>query len=517
MKWFVVEKRPCISDMTLEVDKELMPVIRSPNYSDETWDVSIDKIAMVVGNEKKEGKLKTVPLKEYLEHFDQYMSKPSFKGPLNLLANDSTNKQKDSHVIMSSQACFLPVQQGHQTKFSVALYNYQSTLKNPKVLVIVCTSKGSSAQIIQGSTQTLYFNNQGKKGPHLQKKKNCEYIYIVCKGTKAQFVAQRLSDNRHERGVNLEGEMSKEERQNNVVTIIQVPLKQKEERRAIIIEVPSKQKAQCKWSRYQLLPRPVDSRLGSVFIEKEEEDLDVEAAIVKVSKHMIPITPKCNKDCKKELVLKVLRNRKMCSECSKSVDAGSPMWRCPENGIAAHKWDYYYLCEICGTKQLEWNELNDINDIERDTKFPIRVVVQFYQATSNGQVNSSIMSAIAHMLKASQQQADFVGSLVTHTNPDRPTEWIEQKNNENGDDDNNNEGEEKEGKGNDNGNGNGNGDGGDDSGNIIAAKVISHLQKIFGEDWKSYFLNFQTQPLDNATLKVVDKTDDLTKVLDKST
>ncbi|ETO03970.1 hypothetical protein RFI_33432, partial [Reticulomyxa filosa] len=95
-------KRPCISDMTLEVDKNLMPVIRSPNFSDKTWDVSMDKIALVVGNEKKEdekGKLKTVPLREYLEHFDQYMSKPSSKGQLNLLANDPTSKQNDSHVI----------------------------------------------------------------------------------------------------------------------------------------------------------------------------------------------------------------------------------------------------------------------------------------------------------------------------------------------------------------------------------------------------------------------------------
>ncbi|ETO06446.1 hypothetical protein RFI_30945 [Reticulomyxa filosa] len=56
-----------------------------------------------------------------------------------------------------------------------------------------------------------------------KKKKMANHI----KGKKAEFVAQRLSDNRKERGVALEGEMTKQEKQDNVIVIIQVPLKQK--------------------------------------------------------------------------------------------------------------------------------------------------------------------------------------------------------------------------------------------------------------------------------------------------
>jgi len=195
---------PCISDMTLQVTSQRMPVIRQPNFSDKTWDVSIDKIPIVVGNERKGEKLRSVSLKEYLLNFDKYMSKPPSSGSLSLLLTDDNSKQKDSHVIVSSQACFLPIEHGNETKFNVALFNYQSTAGDPAILVVVCTSKGSSAQVIEDRMQPLYFNNEGKK---------------------AEFVAQRLSDNRSERGVEVQGEMTEEEKKDNVIVIIQVPLK----------------------------------------------------------------------------------------------------------------------------------------------------------------------------------------------------------------------------------------------------------------------------------------------------
>lgn len=43
---------PCTSDMTLDVRGKQMPLIKaSSNFVDETWDVEIDKIPLVVGNE----------------------------------------------------------------------------------------------------------------------------------------------------------------------------------------------------------------------------------------------------------------------------------------------------------------------------------------------------------------------------------------------------------------------------------------------------------------------------------
>jgi len=60
---------PCISDMTLQVNEYRMPVIRYANYTDKTWDVEIDKIPIVVGNEKINSKLETISLKYYLQNF----------------------------------------------------------------------------------------------------------------------------------------------------------------------------------------------------------------------------------------------------------------------------------------------------------------------------------------------------------------------------------------------------------------------------------------------------------------
>ena len=106
---------PCISDMTLQVNDQRMPVIREPNYTDKTWDVETDKIPLVVGNHDTNpgAQLKTVSLRDYLENFNDYMSAPPTNNKkINLLANDMFAKQTDKHVVMSSQCCFLPIEKG---------------------------------------------------------------------------------------------------------------------------------------------------------------------------------------------------------------------------------------------------------------------------------------------------------------------------------------------------------------------------------------------------------------------
>lgn len=62
-------------------------------------------------------------------------------------------------------------------------------------------------------------------------------------------------------------------------------------------------------------------------------------------------------------------------------------------------------------------------DIERDERFPIRVTVQFYKATSNGVVSEEDMRAIAEQIERVYQQADYVGSLVVEGETGRPTEY----------------------------------------------------------------------------------------------
>jgi hypothetical protein len=71
-----------------------------------------------------------------------------------------------------------------------------------------------------------------------------------------------------------------------------------------------------------------------------------------------------------------------------------------------------------------FSELNGLT-IERDDRFPIRVTVQFYRATSNGVVDADDLEAVAAQIERVYEEADYVGSLVV---PDgervRPTDWI---------------------------------------------------------------------------------------------
>jgi len=155
---------PCVSDMTLLVGQFQMPLIRSPNFTDLSWDVKMEKIPLVVGNENGVN-LHVITLTEYLQNFSNYLHNSSgFKFP-----HKSLHASRDTHVLMSAQACFLPVPFGSEVEFNVALFNFQSSVGNPAVLAIVATAKGTSAHIIDSangrSGQKLFFNKNGKKKP----------------------------------------------------------------------------------------------------------------------------------------------------------------------------------------------------------------------------------------------------------------------------------------------------------------------------------------------------------------
>jgi hypothetical protein len=61
--------------------------------------------------------------------------------------------------------------------------------------------------------------------------------------------------------------------------------------------------------------------------------------------------------------------------------------------------------------------------IERDDRYPIRVTVQFYKATSNGVVSEADIKEIAAQIDRVYKNAAYVGSLVTQGNTGRPTEY----------------------------------------------------------------------------------------------
>lgn len=454
---------PCISDMTLRVNDSCMPVIRQPNYSDITWDVKMSDVPIVIGNHcsDKSTELQTISLSDYLSNFSDFVTNKEYKKEINLL---SQKESKDSHVIMSSQACFLPIQSGEETKFNVALFNYQSKPKNPAVLVIVSTAKGSSAQIIEGKEQHLLFNNFGKK---------------------ADFIAERVSDVRRKKGqTNIHDKvLSKEEKQDNVIVVVQIPLKQKKPKQPAYDPFPANNSImdggfgfgggggsmygnnnnnglselcadECgmdcfcdsfgSFSMPQSAPQQqqsIQQTFSMSLSQKSAPKPNVEAAQVKVSERTKPVCI-CGQEMEKcQAQFAYSGGGVNCDECGKSIiNKQSLVYHCK----LAKNWKHsngYDLCIECGDKQLQFDEfrglLKDDKDyvLERNEDYPIRCTLQYYKATSNGVVNKEIMDDIVKQLEASQKQADFMGSLVTEYNPNRPNEWINNNKDENKDDD----------------------------------------------------------------------------------
>ncbi len=69
-----------------------------------------------------------------------------------------------------------------------------------------------------------------------------------------------------------------------------------------------------------------------------------------------------------------------------------------------------------------YTELDGLT-IERDPRFPVRVTVQFYQATSNGAVSAADVAGFAAQIDKVYKSADYVGSLVVPRGQKRPTQW----------------------------------------------------------------------------------------------
>ncbi len=63
--------------------------------------------------------------------------------------------------------------------------------------------------------------------------------------------------------------------------------------------------------------------------------------------------------------------------------------------------------------------------VERDPRFPVRVTVQFYQATATGVVGEPELVRLAALVSKVYEKGDFVGSLVVPAPGDarRPTAW----------------------------------------------------------------------------------------------
>jgi hypothetical protein len=77
-----------------------------------------------------------------------------------------------------------------------------------------------------------------------------------------------------------------------------------------------------------------------------------------------------------------------------------------------------------GPTEGAYTELDGLT-IARDSRFPIRVTLQFYQATSNGVISKDNVKAMVAQIKKVYGKGDYVGSLVVPSGLDRtrPTNW----------------------------------------------------------------------------------------------
>jgi len=378
---------PCISDVSLLVQNRMLPMIRCPNYEDVTWDIPMDKIPIMVGNEL-DGRLYQVTLKYYLENFRMFLSKPEewLGGKQGVLA------ERDTHVVCSAQACMLPMPKGSVATFNLGLLNYQSKKNYPAVLAIVASAQGTSAQVAEcdtfSQTQKLYFNNKGQK---------------------ASFVGQRLSDNRKQRGVAVEGKMSEDEKAQNMIMLIQVPLK---------LPIPP-------YRRRHHHHRPYGYKHAGGWNDDdagyyEEEDAAEEpypaaqafgaggfglglAGIPAVAAHAAYVADD-RIAVKERENFEQARRRSLRDVAEKK--AGKK-----------EKADVEEAIITVGKDEGPFSECNGLA-VERDPRYPVRVTFQYYRSTSTGNIEERHMRGISDQIKVSQKGADFLGSLVVK----RPTE-----------------------------------------------------------------------------------------------
>jgi hypothetical protein len=95
-------------------------------------------------------------------------------------------------------------------------------------------------------------------------------------------------------------------------------------------------------------------------------------------------------------------------------------------GMAAHGRSSDVDTAVLGQGPTEgpYTELDGLT-IERDPRFPVRVTVQFYQATSNGVVSQDDIDRMSAQIDKVYAKGDYVGSLVVPGPNDRlrPTRW----------------------------------------------------------------------------------------------
>jgi hypothetical protein len=339
---------PNISDMTLKLSGSgsCLPMIRYANFNDRTADLPIDSFKVTVGNESSGASLKRIPLKEYLQNIGEYVKTSSGTPCPSMYC-----EEKDKNVLTSAQFCVLPLAEG-TTEFNVSLYNYQSFASDPAVLVLVCSQKGTSAQAVFSGTTELYFNTAGEA---------------------ANYVAERLKDERKRLGKDVDAKMDSDEQERNCLFIVQIPLEQK--------------------------PRARTRGFGleSMSYSVKEQCLTTDLL-----------------ECYSEPILTEISAELECHAATftrKSATTKKAKGRGMDRAVIS-----------VGKTHSKFEGIKDYT-LKRDTRFPIRLTFQFYLTTDEQDVPEPLWKEMKQNIDGVYSKSAAVGSLVTQLDTGRTTEW----------------------------------------------------------------------------------------------
>jgi hypothetical protein len=410
---------PNISDMTLAVAGTRMPIIRQPNFEDVSADLAIEKFNVTVGNETG-SKPHRIPLKQYINEIGKWTGAPGLKNYL---------LERDSRILTSAQCCVLPLRDG-KVEFAVELYNYQSRPNDPAVLVVVASTAGTSAQVLDRSGKVLF------------QKKDRALNYMI---TRSQdFVVERVAELKKERPNEavevLEKEARAEALERGCVQIFQIPLKQRPPPAsrtrgitgALGINYLAPAAAACaqvecmtdyglsKFSKGSYGDSSSDeesSNEGDSFEEYDSSEDDSSSAPSKKPAAAAACAPSLedsseddsSEDCSSE------DDDSSSSPPSKKPGAAaatarskaatsSPPARGIEAGVVQEGSDAGSWCGI--SSGAAW---------ERDERFPIRATIQFYTVTDTLDISEQVFREFAGKIRDVFSYGTHQGSLVTAT------------------------------------------------------------------------------------------------------
>jgi hypothetical protein len=367
--------------------------------------------------------LKSISLANYLKDISEYTG----------LTKSLYCPDRDSHALVSAQSCFLPVppkqppavyfgatpQVQDPTKFYVNIFNYQSTANESAVLAIVATSKGTSAQLLLSSYGSVY---AGQK------------LYFNSNGSKHAFLAQRLTYDRILRGEkDLTKPMTAEEKQNNAIVVIQVPLKR-------ISNQPSGSLFSSAFGSSTLsTPIPSAATFGSG--ADEDPFIKYYQGIPTFSSPSATITP--YQPQTQKISGTSYNQPKVDDGAYSPFGVASASSKKPPTaffGFGATQNATHQPLQPMKSPFIYKKPSVDVENaiislaeseglfpslagkaVERDERYPVRVTIQWYKVTSSGKVSTEVVDEIHQQMQTAKSQADFWGSLVV----DKPS-WIKQ-------------------------------------------------------------------------------------------